>query len=60
MRAHERPLSVGLDPLHEKVGDPEGVEEVSRSVLLLSVVLPQVQEVEDVRVPRLEVDGERA
>ena len=60
VRAHERPHAVLLDALHEEVRDPEGVEEVAGALLLLSVVLAQVEEVEDVAVPRLDVNGERA
>ena len=58
--AHETPHAVLLDALHEEIRDPEGVEEVAGALLLLSVVLAQVEEVEDVAVPRLDVNGERA
>ena len=58
VRTHQRPLPVSLDSLHEEVRHPESVEQVPGSLLLLPVVLPQVQEVEDVRVPGLQVDGE--
>ena len=60
VRAEERPLAVRLDALHEEVGHPQRVEEVARARLLLAVVLAQVEEVEDVGVPRLDVHGERA
>mmetsp|Transcript_1161 Transcript_1161/g.4600 ORF Transcript_1161/g.4600 Transcript_1161/m.4600 type:complete len:635 (-) Transcript_1161:687-2591(-) len=58
--AHERPLAVALDALHEQVVGPEAVEKVARARLLLAVVLTQVEPVEDVRVPGLEVHRERA
>mmetsp|Transcript_85769 Transcript_85769/g.191778 ORF Transcript_85769/g.191778 Transcript_85769/m.191778 type:complete len:753 (-) Transcript_85769:7-2265(-) len=58
--AEERPLAVLLDAAHEEVGHPEAVEEVARALLLLAVVLPHLQEVEDVRVPGLQVHGEGA
>ena len=60
MRTHQRPDPVGLDSLHEEVGNPESVEQVSGALLLLAVVLAEVQELEDVGVPRLQVDGKRA
>ena len=60
VRTHQRPDPVGLDSLHEEVGNPESVEQVSGALLLLAVVLAEVQELEDVGVPRLQVDGKRA
>ena len=60
VRTHEAPDAVRLDPLHEEVRDPHGVEQVPGAVLLLAVVLPQIQELKDVGVPRLEVDGKGA
>ena len=58
--AHQRPVPALLDAAHEQVVGPQAVEQVARARLLLAVVLSQVEEVEDVGVPRLEVDGERA
>ena len=49
-----------LEHLHEQVADPQAVEKVPTASLLLAVVLSQVQPVEDVAVPRLQVDGEGA
>ena len=59
MRTHEGPVPIRLDPLHEEVGDPEGVEEVAGAVLLLARVLLAVEEVKDVCMPRLQIDGKR-
>ena len=47
-RAHQGPLAVLFDALHEKVGDPEGVEELAGAYLLLAVVLAEVEELKDV------------
>ena len=55
--AHQRPVAIVLHPLHEEVRDPEGIEQVSSPWLLLPSVLLQVQELEDVGMPRLKVDG---
>jgi hypothetical protein len=49
-----------LDALHEQVGDPQRVEQVARAVLLRAGVLAEVEELEHVGVPRLEVDRKRA
>ena len=59
VRAEEGPVRVGFNPLHEQVGRPHGVEEVASAHLFLPVVLAQVEEFEQVRVPRFEVDGNR-
>eukprot|EP00754_Rhynchopus_humris_P001505 Rhum_TRINITY_DN10876_c0_g1::Rhum_TRINITY_DN10876_c0_g1_i1::g.40448::m.40448 len=56
----EGPGAVGVHTLHEQVRDPQGVEQVTGTVLLLAGVLLELQEVEDVGVPRLEVDREGA
>ena len=58
MRAHQTPHAILLHTAHEEVRDPQGVEEITGALFFLAVVLAQVQEVEDVRVPRLQVNGE--
>ena len=60
MRTHETPHAVLLHPLHEEVRNPQRVEEIAGALFLLAVVFAQVEEVEDVAVPRLDVDGKRA
>ena len=60
MRTHQRPDAVGLDALHEEVWNPKSVEEVPGALFLLAVVLAEVQELEDVGVPGLEVDRKGA
>ena len=55
---HERPVCVRLDSLHEQVRDPERIKEVPRTILLRAIVLAQLQELVNVRVPRLQVNGE--
>ena len=44
----------------QEIRNPKSVEQVTSADLLLSVVLAQVDELEHVGVPRLDVDGERA
>ena len=56
VRAEEGPVAVVFNTLHEQVGRPHGVEQVASAHLFLAVVLLQVEELKDVRVPRLEID----
>ena len=56
----QRPRLVGLDPAHELVRDPVGQVEVVGAAGVLAGVVAQLQELLDVRVPRLEVDARRA
>mmetsp|Transcript_27903 Transcript_27903/g.64842 ORF Transcript_27903/g.64842 Transcript_27903/m.64842 type:complete len:299 (-) Transcript_27903:754-1650(-) len=56
----ESPVLVFQDPLHEEVRNPEAVEQVPGPLLLLAVVLAELQEVEDVCMPWLEVEREGA
>ena len=60
VRTHEAPHAILLDPLHEEVRNPHGVEEIAGALFLLAVVLAQVEEVEYVAVPWLDVYGKRA
>lgn len=53
--AHQGPFFVLLYPLHEEIGDPEGIEEVTGSIFLLTMVLPELKVVIDVSVPRLNI-----
>lgn len=41
--------------LHEEVGDPQRVEKIARTLQLIAVVFLQVQEGNDVCVPRLQI-----
>ena len=42
----------------QEIRDPEGIEEVTGTNLLFTMVLPQVEEFKHIRVPGLEIDGE--
>jgi hypothetical protein len=44
----------------QEIRNPQSIKEITSTTLLLAVVLPQVEELEDVGMPRLEVDGERS
>jgi hypothetical protein len=44
----------------QKVGNPESVKEIASASFFFSVVLAEVEEFKDVRVPWLNVDGKRA
>jgi len=59
-RAKEGPVAVVLHTLHEEIRDPQSQEEVPGPLVLNSSVLAEIQELEDVCVPGLEVNGERS
>ena len=58
--AHKSPVLISLDSLHEEVRNPKGVEEITGSVLLITVVFSELEEVVDISMPRLEVDSKGA
>lgn len=58
MRAHESPVSIFLDTLHEEIRDPESIEQVTSTVFFSTIVLAELEELNNISVPRLEVDGE--
>ena len=60
VRVEQRPLPVLLHTFHEEVGDPVGQVQVVCPAGRVARVLPELQEVLDVGVPRLEVDAGRS
>ena len=48
-------LLVLLHSLHEEVGDPQAEEQIPGALLLLAVVLAKLNEVIDIRMPRLQI-----
>ena len=58
--AEQSPVAILHQSLHEEIRHPYSVEQVSGPVLLFAVILLQLEEIEDVCMPWLEVDGERA
>merc|ERR1719500_1394629 len=58
VRTQQGPVTISLHPLHEEVRNPHSIEQVPSTLLLLPVVLTQVKEIKDIRMPRLEIDGE--
>mmetsp|Transcript_33612 Transcript_33612/g.60520 ORF Transcript_33612/g.60520 Transcript_33612/m.60520 type:complete len:225 (-) Transcript_33612:149-823(-) len=58
MRTHQTPHPILLHPLHEKIRNPQTIEQIPRALFFLPVILPQVQHVEDIGMPRFDVDGE--
>ena len=55
---HQRPLAVRLNALHKEIRDPDGIKEMTCSLYFFAGVLAAIEKVEDIGVPRLEVDGE--
>lgn len=57
----QTPISVsGTIQDIQEIRDPQSIEQIAGTVLLLAVVLPEVDEIEDVIVPWLQVDSESA
>src|SRR6266508_1783324 len=42
----------------QKIGDPKSIEQISCANFFFSVILSEIEKLEDVSMPRLEVDGE--
>jgi hypothetical protein len=57
MRAHKSPVFIGLDTLHEEIGNPESVEKITSTVFLSSIVLAELKELNNISVPRLKVNS---
>ena len=57
VRAKQRPIGILLDPLHEEIRNPHGIEQVTCTRLLIAGVFLQVQEVKNVCMPWLEIHG---
>ena len=60
VRAHQCPLLIVLNSLHEQIRNPKRVEQVTRSVFFSAIVLPELKEIDDISMPRLQVNGEGA
>ena len=58
MRVQQSPLLILLHALHEEVRNPQSVEQIAGSLFLLPCVLLAVQELENVCMPWLQVNGE--
>jgi hypothetical protein len=58
MRAHECPRAILFDTLHEQIGNPQCVKEITSACLFFAVVLSKIQPVDDICMPWLKVDGE--
>ena len=59
VRAHERPDTILLHTLHEKVRNPQTIEQVTRALVLITRIELQAQEVLNIRMPRFEVNRKR-
>ena len=57
VRTHQRPVLVILYASHEQIRDPKTQEEIPSTMFFRSGVLPNVKELENVRVPWLQVNG---
>lgn len=57
IRTEKCPVSIFLYSFHEKIRDPESIEEITSSLLFLAVVLFKLKKVKNVCVPWLKIDG---
>ena len=55
--AHQAPAAVLLHTLHEQIRNPESIEQVTSTLLFFARVLLEIQELEDVSMPWLQVHG---
>lgn len=53
--AEQVPVTVFLHALHKQIGDPETQEQVTGTQLFVTSVLAQIQELENIGMPRLKV-----
>ena len=60
MWVHQRPRCIGLHPSHKKIRNPQGIKQIPGPQILHAGLKFQVQKVENVAVPRFQVDGKRA
>ena len=54
----ERPVAIVLHTFHEQIGCPQSVEQITSTHFFLTVVLTQVKELNDIRVPWFEIDSD--
>jgi len=57
MRTHQSPVFIVLDTPHEQIRDPQTQEQVSSPMLFSAGVLPDVKKLENVGMPRLQING---
>lgn len=57
MGTHKTPVSISLHATHEYVGDPESIEQVSGAILFFTCIFLQIQKLEYVAMPWLQIDG---
>jgi len=57
MRTHQSPVFIALNTSHEQIWNPQTQEQISSSVLFSASVLPAIKKLENVSVPRLQVNG---
>ena len=60
IRTHECPISFFLNSLHKEIRDPKSIEQISRSILLLTSILLHIQEIINISMPGLKVNGKRS
>ena len=59
IRTEEGPVTIVLYTFHEQIRRPKSVEQITSTHFFLTVVLAQVKELNEVRMPWFEIDGDR-
>ena len=57
MGTHQRPFVVGLDTAHEQIGNPQGRKEIASAFLFGTGVLAGIEKIEDISVPRFQIQS---
>mmetsp|Transcript_15377 Transcript_15377/g.34459 ORF Transcript_15377/g.34459 Transcript_15377/m.34459 type:complete len:235 (+) Transcript_15377:1377-2081(+) len=52
---HQAPILIRFHSVHKQVADPEGIKKVPCAIFIFSVVLSQIEERVNVRVPRFQI-----
>jgi len=60
VRAKQRPLSILFNTTHKQIRDPQAIEKITRTLFFFTMVFPQLQEVENVGMPWLQIHRERS
>ena len=60
MGTHQSPVFILFHTTHKQVGNPESKEQVSSTVFLSTRVLPAIEVLENIGMPRLQIDCKRS
>ena len=58
IRTEEGPVTIVLYTFHEQIRRPKSVEQITSTHFFLTMVLAQVKELNEIRVPWFEIDSD--